>query len=999
VTLDSDTSLAHGLGGDDGQTPEPGPFVSADDADEHDDDFDTMDSLLAAVAAAPAVPLDRTEGVGIPEDTVVDGTYRVLRRLGGGGMGIVYLAEHTELQRQVALKLHLGAIDSHELQRLRREARVMAQLSHPNVLVVHDVGTHQGRMFFAMEHAEGGTLKAWLEAGPRPWREILAMLVQAGRGLAAAHRVGVVHRDFKPDNVLLGADGRPRVADFGLARRWDEPREVTKGASSTRMDDAHHLTATGAVVGTPAYMSPEQFADGEVGPASDQFAFCVVLYEALVGRRPFAAARWTEQLLAFERGPAIPPRRSMPRSLWRVIRRGLALAAQDRWPTMDALLAALLAVPRRRRVVATAALVLPLAGLLVVAGRASSTSEPEPDPCEQILGALDESWNPARGEALYRAFEATALPFASTSADAAREGLDHWSATWLSERQQLCRATASAEAPAEVLGLRGACLDQQRTHFDATVEVLLGADAQTVTRAQDQLAHLAQLASPAACRDDRLLLLGVQPPPAHQAEAVAELRRTLARSQAERLAGHPGVAQELVTPTVAAAEALGHRPVLAEALTEAGEVMLDLADRHEQGLALLERAVDLAEASHHDGLAARIWLDLTFEAANALRDEARGRSQLRRAEAANERVGISALTRARLAILHGKLEQLAGHGDVAETALRAALAELDEADETPARLVRPAVLGHLAQLVAELCRRDEALALRREALRAAQAGYGPAHPNVAPYAFALGQALQAARRDEEAIAPLEQAAALWLAGPHVPDAELGVALLSLTQVALASGELEAAERRANDAAAVFARSLPPVHQRHGDASLAVAVIAGQRGDHEAALQHFERAVEHYERSLGPQASLVADAQVNAGVTLLELQRFDEARTRFQAALGSPHPGPHVAVARLGLTLAALHQGDAAAAQAQLDAAATPREGLDDSDRLELELLERITRLRAGLHPGPCSPPLRAAFDEPSHADHEHVEWIARLVALSAAERRALALPTAPAPGP
>ncbi|MCA9705886.1 MAG: serine/threonine protein kinase [Myxococcales bacterium] len=183
---------------------------------------DSMEALLAAVAAAPPVAIERTQGLQIEEGTVIDGAYRVLRRLGGGGMGVVYLAEHMELERRVALKLHLGSVASHELARLRREARVMAKLSHPNVLTVHGVGTHEGRMFIAMEFAEGGTLTDWIEGGPHHWRETVEMLVQAGRGLAAAHHVGVVHRDFKPDNVLIGADGRPRVADFGLARRSDE---------------------------------------------------------------------------------------------------------------------------------------------------------------------------------------------------------------------------------------------------------------------------------------------------------------------------------------------------------------------------------------------------------------------------------------------------------------------------------------------------------------------------------------------------------------------------------------------------------------------------------------------------------------------------------------------------------------------------------------------------------------------------------------------------------
>ncbi|MCX4245138.1 protein kinase domain-containing protein [Paraliomyxa miuraensis] len=958
------------------------------------------------------------------DEPLTIGRYRIGRRIGAGGMGEVYQAVDPELERHVALKLVLPHLSrARATARLRREARALARLSHPNVVQIYEVGEHGGRTFLAMELLEGGSLSRWLAAEPRPWSSVLERFVAAGRGLAAAHAAGITHRDFKPDNVLLASDGRIGVADFGLALTGEPvedraaPSSDSSGSSDspTRAKDGlgdglddglddglgnraeHRISAAGTVAGTIRYMPLEQLEGAAVDARADQFAFCVALYEGLWGCSPFSLTNMAERLDALDRdAPSPPPRGPVPRRLWTVIRRGLHRAPAQRWPDMENLLHALEAIPRRRRLARLAAVLVPTAGLLVALGRASSADQREAiDPCAEARATLDALWGPEQAQALARGFEATTLAFASATAESTREGLDDWRTRWLEEREHLCQATASARAPAEVLGLRGACLERQREHFAATVEVLLRADAQTVTRAQEQLAHLPV---PTACSNDELLLLGVRPPPADQAEAVAELRRTLAHGQAERLAGHPLRARALAAPTLATAQALGYRPLLAEALTEAGEIALDLSER-DQGLALLQQAVDLAEASHHDQLAARVWLDLVFEATSELRDETRGRSELRRARAASERIEAGPVTRSRLELVGGMLEWLAGDRGAAEIAMRAALAALDDPDAEPraARLIRPAYLGHLAKLVAEDARMDEALALRREALAAAERGLGPDHPGVAAHAFALAQTLQAMDRNDEAIAPLERAASLWLRGPGAPDPELGTALLSLTQLALAAGELERADRLAHDAAATFARSLPAVHHRHGDARMALAAVAAQRGDLPAALAEFEHAAAHYEQSLGADARILVDVHENAGVAALQAQRYDEAREHFSALLVSKHPGRHMRMARAALAIAAIHDGDLEAARTQLAAAAELREEFDDDDHLVHELLERLVRLRSGRPSTTSSASLRAAFDDPTHVHHEYLAWIATLVSLTDDERRTLGLPGPGAP--
>ncbi|MCE9579131.1 MAG: protein kinase [Deltaproteobacteria bacterium] len=302
------------------------------------------------LVTAPAV--DTTEGAGAPRrgattelPTTID-RFEVKAKLGEGGMGVVLLAADPLLGRRVAIKvLHAdGADHSAAQRRLLREAQGMAQLSHDNVIVVHEVGTHEGRVFLAMEYVTGGTLTRH-QVG-RPWREVLDLYLRAGRGLLAAHDAGLVHRDFKPDNVLVGDDGRVRVTDFGLVAAIDASPEATERRD---LELSIKLTQTGAVMGTPRYMAPEQHLGESVDPRADQFAFCVALYEALYGHAPFPGPTYPElrrQVLAGEIAPA-PARTEVPRHVHAALMRGLCRDRDARWPSMRALLAALTDAPRR----------------------------------------------------------------------------------------------------------------------------------------------------------------------------------------------------------------------------------------------------------------------------------------------------------------------------------------------------------------------------------------------------------------------------------------------------------------------------------------------------------------------------------------------------------------------------------------------------------------------------------------------------------------------------
>ena len=341
-------------------------------------------TLVAAVAGGSA-EADPRAPVQVLNTGEVMGRYTIERLLGAGGMGVLYVARDTRLDRRVALKLmrpHYA--DELGRARLLREAQAMARLSHPNVVNVFDLGEVDDRVFVAMEFVEGGTLRDWLKT-PRRVEEILSLFLQAGEGLLAAHRAGIVHRDFKPENVLIGADGRARVTDFGLARPGEFLEQPVKRLATGPVD----LTQTGTVLGTPAYMSPEQLQLEPADARSDQYSFCVSLYEALEGRRPFEGRVLDEvRTKVLEGSPPRPARDDVTASLWRTLQRGMALRPGGRFASMEALLAALKEENHRA---ARPWLPLAVAGAVALAGLAllisrSGSDSPAPMPVSTPAG-------------------------------------------------------------------------------------------------------------------------------------------------------------------------------------------------------------------------------------------------------------------------------------------------------------------------------------------------------------------------------------------------------------------------------------------------------------------------------------------------------------------------------------------------------------------------------------------------------------------------------------
>jgi formylglycine-generating enzyme required for sulfatase activity len=365
------------------------------------------------------------------------GRYIVVERLGAGSAGVVYAAYDPELDRKVALKilrrLETDAGESRRQARFVREAKAIAKLTHPNVVGIFDVGVDDGRVFLAMEHLAGGTLRDWMTAAPnRPWRETVKMFVAVGKGLAAANAAGLVHRDFKPDNVLLDRAGTPKVADFGLVRLSDLSDDAPVDVTHEEVPRADaRVTRTGAMAGTPAYMAPEQFRGKPTDGRTDQFAFCVALYEALYGRRPFEAETVFDlaEAVIRERIAPAPKNANVPSWIRRSLLRGLRADPTQRYAKLDDLLAALEADPvaRVRRVLAVSVVAIVLVATFAGLYRRSERRRVEFE--RRVAGKLEDGRQVLAGaEAIKRRLiEARGRAFAAFDGARREEGETIWS--------------------------------------------------------------------------------------------------------------------------------------------------------------------------------------------------------------------------------------------------------------------------------------------------------------------------------------------------------------------------------------------------------------------------------------------------------------------------------------------------------------------------------------------------------------------------------------------
>jgi tetratricopeptide (TPR) repeat protein/tRNA A-37 threonylcarbamoyl transferase component Bud32 len=722
-----------------------------------------------------------------PENTAVAvirggmiGRYIVLGLLGKGGMGVVYSAYDPELDRKVALKLlrvvnrKKGEDLDAKRSRLLREAKAIARLSHPSVVVVYDVGTYQDQVFIAMELVDGMTALRWRDTRKPSWKEILRVFIDAGEGIAAAHAADLIHRDFKPENVMVTREGKVRVMDFGLARTMERITTETSPSSSDgdgpTMPGVRpaepRLTHEGNVVGTPAYMPPEQYL-GVTDERSDQFSFCVSLYECLYGHHPFEARTSVGLTSNMQAGRVhdAPAGTKIPTWVRRILLKGLKPRPEDRWTSMPEMLEALRkdpAIARRRWLIAGSA-VAAVGALLFGMQRAADTRRAfcaaGPD---KLVGAWelptthDQAGAP-RHIAIEKSFLATGKPYARDAIRGVIKALDDYAGKWVGLYRDACEAThIRGEQSEEVLDLRMGCLNDRLNGLRALTDVFGSATGEVVEHAVEAAHALTPLDG---CSDIRQLKSIIQPPDQSVKERVEDLRRDLGQIKAIYDAGKYLEALDRLKPTIAEAKKLGYRPLEAEALTRLGLAQSELY-KCEDATKTFEEAVRASIASRHDDLLPEISSTLLWDLANLRRfDESDQWSRF--AEATIERgtasnplayawllnnIGVSYL-------LGGRVQESLEYQQRARV-LKEKILGPDDPDVAR-------TMNNVALSLSTLGRSNEALDLINRSLRIHKTILGATHPETATDLSNRGEILLAMGSFAEALASYQEANAIF----------------------------------------------------------------------------------------------------------------------------------------------------------------------------------------------------------------------------------------------
>ncbi len=727
------------------------------------------------------------------------GRLTVLEVLGRGGMGVVYAAYDASLDRRVAVKTIRAemAPDAAARGRLLLEARAMARLSHPNIVQVYGAAEQEGLAYIELEFVSGRTLREWLKETKRTWREVLEAHLAAAAGLAAAHGQGLVHRDVKPDNVLIAADGRVRVSDFGLAHTGVQaPLTFGSDDPASSAELGTPITIEGALVGTPSYMSPEQIRGEKADARSDQFSLCVCLYESLYGKRPFEGATLRDLKTAITSGP-VPPRppgSPVPARLHAALLRGLAKRAEDRYPSMEALSQALRRAEVGRRLGWLAAAAVVPVGVLatVVALRQSAVAS-----CGEGAALIHNSWDEARAQQVAAAFAGTKVPYAGSAAAQVRRTLDGYAAAWADAYRSACEARrVRREDPEELLALRMVCLRARRVELDALVAQLAAADKSTVDKA---VVAAAELGSLSACADLDALQTS-DPALAKSSRAdVEEVRAELARAEVSRRTAHFADQNERAKKAEARARALNNPALLAEALvqrTMAEENLGHLKD----AVPLAKEAAFAAEASRADATAVVAWGRLLQISAVKLGQFEPAADWEQLALAALARLGPGQPeVEAGLLFARGTFEHQRSN-------YAKALEHARQSYELRRRVLPPEHPRLLAsqQLVAlalkELGQYEEAIKVARATLEAKRKSVGEDHPAVGKALDLLGSTLRRAGKRAEAREALEAARANFTAALGPDHEELISTLVKL-------GNLGREEHRFAEAHAAFDEAL------------------------------------------------------------------------------------------------------------------------------------------------------------------------------------------------
>jgi serine/threonine-protein kinase len=660
----------------------------------------------------------------------VFGRFLIIERVGGGGVGEVFAAYDPDLDRRVALKVLLqeGAATgtgsaSEAGQGLLREAKAAAQLAHPHVVTVYEVGEADGRAFIAMELVEGTDLGAWIDAREQvDWRVALELMIQAGDGLAAAHERGTIHRDFKPANVLVGSDGRARVGDFGLATLDISTTAVNLEADADARAVQTMQTQAGRLIGTPYFMAPELFDGAPHSIESDVYAYCVTLYEAIFGTRPFSAGSILELQVAKRKGEDVPPRDGeAPSALRQAIARGLSVEPADRWRSMKPLLATLreCLVTRRSPVwwVVGAVSVIAAGAALVVPAKSD-------DPCSGGDARVASVWSAERRATVTQALDTNDA--ARVSKDEVLAALDGFVGDWAGQYRGVCEAARRGERSDQALDGAMACLERDVIEFETFTTLLGDANADALLAAPS---GVSRLSDPHACgRPGRLD--GPEPPPNAIAESVRSVDADVSRVRGLVAAAAFPKALELARDAQQKADGLGYAPLQARATYWLGSALHEL-ETPSAAAEAFERALWTAHRSGELEVPAMAALALAELGVGGLDRPDDARRFIAYAEAEIDRRDLAAL-RPDLERTRAMLSRLERNDDAVIEAHERALAMLGDA--SPLR--RADHLSTYAADLGRLGRIPRAIELLNQSVEILEGEVGTSHPL---YAESLGR--------------------------------------------------------------------------------------------------------------------------------------------------------------------------------------------------------------------------------------------------------------------
>lgn len=792
------------------------------------------------------------------------GRHEILETLGRGAMGIVYLAFDPELQRRVALKLIRPDAAASSSDRLLREAQAMARLAHPNVAAVHEVGREGDDVYISMEYVAGRTLRELLQPGKRSGEAILGVLLQAAEGLAAIHAADLVHRDFKPENVIVGDDGRVRVTDLGLA--------TSAAEAEVRADGRPRL------VGTPAYMAPEQLDGREATERSDQFALALTIYEALAGRRPFEGSTPEDLRRAIERGPSLDPLAGATARLRRAVARALSPDPGRRFSSIQEFAGELRPSPRSRRSIAVASVAigaLAATAIAALSGAFAARPAPRAQACDAGASRVAEVWSAARADRMERAFTDTKSPLAPASAERVSATVSTFVADWEAAYTATCEAHLRGEQSMIVLDARMRCLDRRLSSLGALLDTLESPSPSAVAGAPAAALELPQIDECESVES----LLGPDPRPTDPAvaERLAALEEDIAKLRSTAAAGLGPLTPADASALVDRARRVGHRPTVAEAELLAARVARR-AGAFEDARRHADEAQTTAEAARADGTAARAWLEV-LAVAGASGRFASALENAPRAEAAILRIGDPPALRAGLSLSRGLALASLGRLDEANEELERALSFYERTRGAGSIHAARALtaLGDVARLRGKL---EDALSLHARAREIDEAALGPEAPATARHHHNIAGVLRLLGRRTEALASYERALSLEeRLGAEHPSVGLTENSIGITLVEL--GRVDEARARFERADAILARA---VHPDRALVLLNLARVDASRGDHAAAIVRLDDAIVILQSTGGKDYLPIAGARLQRGRSARSLGRRDAAKRDLQEAL-------------------------------------------------------------------------------------------------------------------